>query len=235
MLNLNSYRNPKHVTGLIKDRPMLICAMPIRELKPINLQNGCEAVELRLDYMGNRLEYALTALSDFIRDLLSKVNVIVTVREPSEGGVNVIDPRLKVKALNVAVESGALIDVEVDFLKTHRELVNVANRAVLSRHILTKVSDVKSLISDDYALANEVNALTYKVASINDSDLPALINLLINEGKTPVAIIPMSPRHRAVAIMLGTALMYCAADGGTAPGQLSIQACRRIKELARSI
>ena len=211
------------------NRPILVCAVPVRELKPLGALAGCEAVELRLDYMGGELGSNLAGLRGFIEDLLSEFRAIVTVRDPGEGGVSNVDPGLKVKVLSMAAEAGALIDVEVDFIKAHWDLAGFRDRVILSRHILKRVDGIRGIIMSDYSVANSMHAFAYKIATINDGDLPALIELLVNEGETPVAIIPMSPIHRAVSIMLGTALMYCAVDGGTAPGQLSVQDCVRIK------
>ena len=196
----------------------------------LNPPNECEAVELRLDYMGNEIETKLDELSSLIKGLLSRVKVIVTVRDPEEGGVNQVDSLLKLKIINVARENGALVDVEVEFARKHAKYTTSWSGVILSRHIFNRRPDIREVINNDYALANSMNAFTYKIATINSDDLPALVELLVKEGNVPVAIVPMQPIQRAAAIMLGTALMYCSMSDGTAPGQLSIQECVRIKE-----
>ncbi|WP_291764438.1 type I 3-dehydroquinate dehydratase [Caldivirga sp. UBA161] len=219
-----------HNTALSIDRPMLVCAVPVRGIGELNPPSGCEAVELRLDYMGNEVKAKLNELSKLIRELLSRVKVIVTVRDPGEGGVNQVDPSLKLKIINTAHENGALVDIEVEFIRKYADYITSWDRVILSRHIFNRRPGIRELINSDYALANSMNAFTYKVATINDDDLPALVELLVNEKEVPVAVVPMQPIQRAAAIMLGTALMYCSIGDGTAPGQLSIRECVRIKE-----
>lgn len=218
-----------HNPDLGVNRPMLVCAVPIRSIGELNPPSGCEAIELRLDYMGSEVEAKLNELGNLIKGLLNRVKVIVTVRDPEEGGVNQVDPSLKLKIINLAYESGALVDVEVEFVKKYAKYITSWSRVILSRHIFNKRPGIRELINSDYALANSMNAFTYKVATINYDDLPELVELLVKEREVPVAIVPMHPVQRAAAIMLGTALMYCSMGDGTAPGQLSIQECVRIK------
>ncbi|WP_292000212.1 type I 3-dehydroquinate dehydratase [Caldivirga sp.] len=218
-----------HSTVLGIDRPILVCAVPVRSISMVNPPSECEAVELRLDYMGGDLEVKLNEVSDLIKGLLSRVKVIVTVRNPEEGGVNWVDPSLKLKVIRIAHENGALVDVEVEFARKYANSITSWSEVILSRHVLNSRSNIRSTIASDYALASSMKALTYKVATINTDDLPALVELLVKEGEVPVAIVPMQPIQRAAAIMLGTALMYCSIGDGTAPGQLSVEECIRIK------
>ncbi|ABW01514.1 type I 3-dehydroquinate dehydratase [Caldivirga maquilingensis] len=219
-----------HKTALSANRPMLVCAVPVKSIEELNPPSGCEAVELRLDYMGNEIEARLSELSSLIKKLLSRVKVIVTVRDHEEGGVNQVDSSLKLKIINLAHENGALVDIEVEFARRYARYIASWGDVILSRHIFNKRPDIRGIITSDYELANSMNAFTYKVATINGDDLPALVELLVKEREVPVAIVPMQPIQRAAAIMLGTALMYCSTGDGTAPGQLSIQECVRIKE-----
>ncbi len=214
-------------------RPVLVCAVPLRKPSFYYLPTSCEAVELRLDYMEN---LALTQeVKRVIEDYVAHYPTIVTVRERGEGGGRSADPEVKYGILEFSKGVGAIPDVEVDLLTKHPELYgDLAEGSILSRHVFARDVNAHELAVKDLDIAKRFGALIYKVFSANDKDFLNLLSLLgVNDVR--VAVIPRNPAYRAVAMMMGSALMYCSVRGKTGPGQLSIGLCSKVKALMNSL
>ena len=218
---------------LLMSKPVLVCAMPLRKPSFYYLPASCEAVELRLDYMEN---LALTQeVKKVIEDYASHYPTIVTVRERGEGGNRNVNPEVKYGILEFSKSVGAVPDIEVDLLIKHPDMYgDVAEESILSRHVFSKDMNAYELALRDLDVARRFKALVYKVFSINDDDFLNLLRL-IGIGDVHVAVIPRNPAHRAVSIILGSALMYCSVRGKTGPGQLSIGLCNKVKLLKSSL
>ena len=218
---------------LLMRKPVLVCAMPLRKPSFYYLPTSCEAVELRLDYMDN---LTLTQeVRKVIEDYASRYPTIVTIRERGEGGSHDVDPEVKYGILEFSKGVGAVPDIEVDTLIKYPDMYSdIAEGSILSRHVFSKDVNAYDLALKDIDVARRFRALVYKVFSVNDCDFLNLIRLLNTSG-IHVAVIPRNPTHRAVSMIMGSALMYCSVRGRTGPGQLSIGLCSKVKMLRDSL
>ena len=218
---------------LLTNKPVLVCALPLRKPSFYYLPTSCEAVELRLDYIENlSLNQELRSA---IENYVSHYPTIVTVRERDEGGNRSIEPEIKYKVLEFSKGIGALIDLEVSLLTKYSDVYgDLAEGSILSRHVFNKgVNSYESALKD-IEVAKRLRALMYKLFSINDYEFLDLLRLL-GVGGIHVAVIPRNPTYRAVSIMMGSALMYCSTRGKTGPGQLSIGLCNKAKMMRSSL
>ncbi|WP_069807138.1 type I 3-dehydroquinate dehydratase [Vulcanisaeta thermophila] len=216
---------------LLSRKPLLVCAYPVTSLSTPPVPSGCEAVELRLDYLDG-LESRIEGVKEFIRHISSGCPTIVTIREPSEGGAQWVSEDVKWELLSFSKGLGALVDVEAELVMRDPRFRGLASDSIVSRHVFNEGVSVVNYLNGDLRLAREVGALVYKVFTVRDEDYPEMMKLLLMGGDDlNIAVIPMRPRFRAAAMFMGTALMYCSVGQGTAPGQLGIEECVRIKEL----
>ncbi len=220
---------------LLNNPPLIVCAVPITEPKPFKPPDGCEAVELRLDYLRG-LERRVDEVKGLVKVMASQYPVIVTVRDVEEGGVFKVDNHVKLDILEYAKMQGAMVDVEARHVISG-ELANVAGGSIVSRHVYTKATDLEGTALRDIEYALRHGALVYKLFSAFNSDYLTLLKLLMLKDSygLRIAVIPMDPLYRAASMILGTALMYCSVTGQTAPGQLGLDQCIRVKELRRSV
>lgn len=215
------------------NKPVLVCAIPLKKPSFYYLPTSCEAVELRLDYIDN---LGLTQeLKGVIEEYASHYPTIVTVREREEGGSHFVNPEVKYEILEFSKSVGALPDIEVNLLSKYPEMYgDIAEGSILSRHVFSKDVNAYELALRDLDVARRFRALIYKVFSINDDEFLNLLRLL-GIYDVHVAVIPRNPAYRAVSIIMNTALMYCSVRGRTGPGQLSIGLCNKVKLLKGSL
>lgn len=145
------------------------------------------------------------------------LDVIVTVRDPEEGGV--WSPPWRGEAYEMASEAGAVCDVEV---KKFKELP--CDRAILSVHYFRKPpreGEVRKLSQR----ALEAGAWAFKVATVV-TDFPSYF-LLFSESVHPrTAFMPMGEGTEALRLasaLLGSFLNYGSVGEATAPGQVSVR------------
>ncbi|MFB6470153.1 MAG: type I 3-dehydroquinate dehydratase [Vulcanisaeta sp. AZ3] len=218
---------------LLLNKPILVCAMPVRRLTYQYLPASCEAVELRLDYMDD-LEPS-QELKRFIEDYVSHYPTIVTVREYSEGGNRIINPNIKHKVLSVSREVGALVDIEASLLMNNPSMFEeLAENSIVSRHVFKSDINFYELVTKDIELAKRYRAFMYKIFTVNENEILNLLDLM-RKVDINMAVIPRNPIHRVISIMMGTPIMYCSVKGKTGPGQLNIGTCSKIKLLRRSL
>ncbi|MCG2879691.1 MAG: type I 3-dehydroquinate dehydratase [Vulcanisaeta sp.] len=220
-------------SGLLLNKPVLICAIPVRRLRFQYLPASCEAVELRLDYLDDLRPSP--ELRGFIEDYASHYPTIVTVREYNEGGNRVIDPSIKYEVLELGRGVGALVDVEASLLaKSPETYGKLVEGSIVSRHVFSKEVNSYELALRDLELARRYGALIYKIFTVRDDDFVNLLSLVGKAG-IHVAVIPSNPVYRAVSMMMGSSLMYCSVRQRTGPGQLNIGVCSKIKMFKRSL
>jgi len=218
---------------LLLNKPVLVCAIPVRRLTFQYLPASCEAVELRLDYLDD-MELSPT-LRRFIEDYVSHYPTIVTVRERDEGGNRPVDPDIKYNILELSKDVGSLIDIEASLLAKDPDTYgDLAEGSIVSRHVFNKGVNSYELALNDIELAKRYGALVYKIFTVNDDDIMDLLNLMSKVG-IHMAVIPRNPIYRATSMIMGSSLTYCSVKGKTGPGQLNIGMCSKVKLLRRSL
>lgn len=191
-------------------RPLIVASLPVYSEKDIERVSeiNSDLVELRLDYS--------TTLPNAEKIIKYKDKVIVTIRDPKEGGVNKIDGEEKARYLNVLYEKGVLYDVEASFLEKHS--VPYKNKIVSVHYFneLPSFSEVDKIISK-----YEDDAYTVKIAVIAKEGYKKLLADLLFSHKN-VTVLPMAtnPLERIAFGILGSKLIYTYVDKPTAPGQM---------------
>ncbi len=232
---------------LASSRSFLIaCSIPVRDLeKSLDLADkaiasGADMVEFRVDY------YPAEKPEDYIECVLTIVRQfsqpkIVTLREVSEGGANEIPPRVKITALKLLRNIDyTYIDIELDFLTKYRSELELDKYSgvIVSRHYFYERPSLSSLIQ----LYNSVREIPYidifKVAVLVSSqrDLETLLSFLCSYGEKArpyLAVLPMSGarRFRVIPLLLSSKLTYCSIAEETAPGQIPLEHCVKLREL----
>lgn len=199
-------------------RPLVVAALPIytdRDLEKIVNINS-DLVELRLDYSSN--------LPDV--ELLTKYKdkIIVTIRDPREGGVNRIDEGRKAEYLRVLYEKDILFDVEAAFVERYD--IPYKNK-IVSVHYFNELPDFKEV--DKVVSKYEDEAYTVKIAVMAKGSYKKLLADILFSHKN-VTVLPMGsdPLERIAFGILGSKLIYTYVDKPTAPGQMKYTRAMKI-------
>ena len=188
---------------------------------------GADAVELRLDY------WLETSLPPFER-IASRakemgLEVIVTVRNPAEGGEWV--PPWREEAYRRANELGLICDVEAKIMKRMP-----CNRTIASVHYFNYFP-----APGDIRVLSEMvkDAWAFKLAVlIKPNEFPEFLKRvqeIIHERK---AFMPMgkdTERLRLACAAMGSFLNYGSLGESTAPGQVPLKALVRVLEVSRNL
>ncbi len=185
---------------------------------------GADLVELRLDYWKGDLP----EFSRYVKLARTYgMDVIVTVRDPSEGGVRAVE--WKGEALKIAKELNCWCDVEARLYSRPP-----CGKAIASIHFFKKISpeDLESLrkLSKD-----KLNFAIFKVAAYVSS-LNELLELRDSVNHPRRAFMPMgesTEKLRLATPLLGSYLTYGSVDRATAPGQVPLELVVKAVELAR--
>lgn len=185
---------------------------------------GCDLVELRLDYLRDGHEEVIKRHAG--------LPAIITIRDPGEGGVNPVSPMIKERLLELALDLGLMIDAELSFLRNHPL---GPHGVIASRHVFKGRLSWR-LAWGDYGLVKSMGYPIYKVASADSRDVPTMARLLANAVDVRVAAMIMGSKSaRAALAMLGSAILYCSVGESTADGQLTIEECRDLLGLIRAL
>jgi 3-dehydroquinate dehydratase/shikimate dehydrogenase len=204
------------------------------------LSAGASMVELRTDYLDYLSSGSVASLVARVRDLYpTGLPVIVTCRDPREGGARPWPQELRLEVLLAALEAGAdFIDFEyASFLhaKNQREIEAVlANRPgarlILSAHDFTgRFADIRALYREmRQACPAAIPKLVYTARHINDCF--AAFDLL-HETRGERIVLCMGESgliSRILAGKLGGFVTFASLDEhtATAPGQLTAAALR---------
>lgn len=200
------------------DAPLIVCPVPVRSPSdPVEAVDGCDLMELRLDYMRSGHLDAIMGSRG--------IPAVITIRDPSEGGVHPLGEGEKAALLERALGLGFMVDAEMEFLSRHPL---GPGGVIASRHVLGHRRASWRLLSGDYARASSLGYPIYKVAA-GEGDAPLLSRLLLaaagRGGARVAAMVLGSKAARAALAMLGSALLYCSVGEPTAAGQLSLGEC----------
>jgi len=229
---------------------LIACSIPVRDVARSleeadrALEQGADLVEFRIDY------YAAPRAEDYymcVEEILKSFSKpkIITVREVSEGGVNEVPSDVKLEILKrLSRLDNTFVDIELDFVSKYREHIALSDYAgvIVSRHYFydkPSLSDLVYLYSKAKALGN---VDVFKVASmvLSSRDLLPLLQFLCEYAADTVpyvAVLPMGNirRFRVLPLLLFSKLTYCTLSEATAPGQIPLDVCVKLRELIEKI
>ncbi len=203
---------------------------------------GAEMLELRTDYLDRPDKDSVAALIAAAKGSIpASMPVIVTCRDPGEGGVGNRPEALRIEVLLAAIEAGAdYIDVEyANFLQPQiGQKIRSAlagrprSRLILSGHDFRgKLADIRQLCRDmQQAFPDAIVKLVYTANHINDC-FDAFD--LLHETKGDVIALCMGQPgliSRVLARKLGSFVTFASLDeqAATAPGQLTVGTLKRL-------
>ena len=208
---------------------------------------GADILEWRADYVSGLTPEDVAPAVNRLMDLCGdRVPLIVTCRDPAEGGQNSYDRDQRTAILCGAVAAGAdLIDCELENYRAAevRQAIQTAlthrpnARLILSSHDFSgPMSDLKGRYGETVAACDTaIPKLVYTAHHINDCF--AAFDLL-HEADRDTVVLAMGAAGvvtRILAKKLGAFMTFVSldAESETAPGQLSIDACRRCYRLSQ--
>ncbi|UXD21435.1 3-dehydroquinate dehydratase [Ignicoccus pacificus DSM 13166] len=176
---------------------------------------GADIVEFRLDYWQGDLP-DFEPLVELAKTY--GLSVLITVRDPSEGGRKV---PWKEEALKIANELGCLCDVEARLYNTLP-----CKKTILSVHYFDMIKDRDYEEIKELSLkARNLGAYVFKVAAVL-RDLNSLLKLRDSILHPRKAFMPMgrgTERLRLLTPLLGSMFIYGSLGDSTAPGQVPLE------------
>ena len=198
----------------------LVIALPVRSLEDVKLVPTLDSdlVELRLDYLKKPEDFDPSLIEDI------KDRVIITVRDPSEGGVKEVDEDWKASLYKKLHDMGVLYDVEARFLRKRKDVPFEGK--IVSAHFFDRVPSIKEV---EEIFKGFEEAWIKKLAVTAREGYK---ELLAHFARKSFAIMPIGsdPIERIAFATLGSELIYASLDKGleTAPGQMSY---KKVKEI----
>jgi 3-dehydroquinate dehydratase-1 len=209
--------------GSMARKPYVVASVPVKNLDDLKTALSVEDadfVELRLDYYENPAEISYESLAG--------KRLIMTLREPSEGGFRGFDAEAKKRLLRLWRDLGFVYDVELRFVE--RWGADYDN-AIVSIHLFDEVPPLSSIVS---AVAKYLDrAFAVKVAVKPFKGYKAFLASLLELGDN-VAVMPMGVEEaeRIAFALLGSKLVYGYVTQPTAPGQPHY---RKLVEVLRKV
>ncbi len=195
----------------------------MEDLKKIG-QCKTDLVELRLDYLESVDSFRFCDIEDF------KARLILTIRDPDEGGVNQFGDGQKLDFITEAVKKGFLVDVEGFFAEKHG--LDCTGQ-IVSRHYLESTPDYSDMVEfvEQYEGIAGISKLAVKEGRDSRVDL---IRLLGKHKNLAVMEVDGESSSRLLFSALGSKLLYCHAGEKTSPGQLECEEAVEILEMMKS-
>jgi 3-dehydroquinate dehydratase/shikimate dehydrogenase len=200
-------------------------------------QGRAQAVELRLDYLGDPSERE--KLLQWLSRQRRLPVVIATCRTRPNGGRFAGNARAELAVLAQAVRVGCLwCDVDV---RTAKQLKPAdLRRALAPARVLVSAHDFRSVPGRLEAWVTQLercggHAIKIAAACHNLADARRLFALA--HGRRNLVVVPMGEQvlaARILALREGSALTYASVAEATGPGQLSLDALRRVYRLGAS-
>ncbi|MGC8636095.1 MAG: type I 3-dehydroquinate dehydratase [Thermoprotei archaeon] len=198
-------------------RPKVVISVPVRDPSQLVGLSALEdrradLVELRLDYLRSPSQLNDSLLQDL---LAHRDRVLVTVRDPREGGKLSVDDELKSSFLKAAKDMGFSYDVELSFLKRRED---VPPGRVVSKHCLGELPSIADL-REEFGPFNE--SIRKLAVTPVGSYRSLLLSFLEEFPGSAVMSLGGDWRERIALSLLGSSLLYVHAGEPTAPGQVS--------------
>lgn len=164
-------------------------------------------VEFRLDYSS---EPVLPAISDD--------KVIITVRDPKEGGQYDISPEKKLELYRKAEDMGLTVDAEYAFVKEHP--LDISD-IILSKHL--KHTPTVEIVERevDEMLSQGPKWVKYITTAGSYEVAMSTLGILGRKNIIHFSMGRYGSFTRLLAPLLGSPLVYVSLEESTAPGQLS--------------
>ena len=191
----------------------------------------CDYIEFRIDALLDHEELLQERLSNCSRPIL------ITVRDPAEGGVDGLDCDRRNTLMLAYLEHASVIDIEIRNLNALQSVVQAArNRQV---DILASYHDFDGTppsgqLHEASQLGRELgaDALKFALTTKDSADLHTLLSLQETESQHgPITVMGMGPigmSSRVVAAQAGALLTYTYLKEANAPGQWSTTSMHRL-------
>jgi 3-dehydroquinate dehydratase-1 len=190
----------------------------------------CDVVEFRVDACPQAAADVRAAVA------AAPVPVLLTVRDPREGGLNALGLTPRRVLLQSLVDDFQLVDIEIANLGLYRDVVQQAKEngtlVVGSFHDFKGQPDA-AVLSDLIAEAQSLGADIVKCAVTPKSvaDVAALASFLEAGPSSPLSLMGMGPLGRVSRLLLGqlgSVLNYGYLDTATVPGQWAAAELKRL-------
>ena len=187
--------------------------------------------ELRLDYLCGRLDQVERKVSI----LSAKGRIIITARDPREGGANNLSLQQRHNLLRHFLPHAKYVDVELRLARAFRELLARARkqnaRVILSFHDFKSTPSPRSLRAKA-ALAKAHGANIFKVATRTETpaELARLVDFVMNKDSdlavSAMGIGQLGAISRLLLASGGSVLNYASLHKSRVKGQLPIDLLR---------
>jgi 3-dehydroquinate dehydratase-1 len=201
----------------------------------IAMRQPPELFELRLDYLCGMADRLEREMSIFSRRRGGRGPIIITARDPREGGANNLSLSERTELLLRFLPYAKYIDVELRSARAFKSLLARARkqnvRRILSFHNLKSTPSPRSLRAKA-ALAKALGADIFKVAVRTDdpAGLARLVDFLLNKDVdltvSAMGIGKLGAISRLLLARGGSALNYASLRRSRIEGQLSIDLLR---------
>jgi len=210
-----------------------VIATPFALARARRLRNPPDFFELRLDALANSLGEVAANIPHL------RAPIILTARHPKEGGLGSLTSRKREALLRRFLDSAALVDVELRFVRQMAGLVLELRRRqiglLLSSHDFHTTPDVRELHRLTRQAAMFRPAI-FKLATHTDwqAQLDRLATYLSEKNRYPFPIAVMGmgrlgfPSRRQFD-RIGSALTYASLDTAKVEGQPSLDQLRRAR------
>jgi len=184
--------------------------------------SSCDLIELRLDALG-----AETDVTDFCLRHHGKIPLLMTARDPKEGGLGTLTHQERITLLETTLPYASAIDIEIANYEIFQDLITQAQKdniaLVSSSHDFKSFDHVTTI--EKIAKAQDAGAQVAKAAvTLQDAvDLTLFESLAADLSGTRFSLMGMGfygPASRILAAQHGSILNYgYLGDEPTAPGQ----------------
>ncbi len=214
-------------------RLVAVIATPFALARALRLRSPPDFFELRLDALVNSLGEVAANIPHL------RAPIILTARHPKEGGLGSLTSRKREALLRRFLDSAALVDVELRFVRQMAELVLELRRRqiglLLSCHDFHTTPGVRELHRLTRQAAMFRPAI-FKLATHTDrpAQLDRLATYLSGKNRYPFPIAVMGlgrlgfPSRRQFD-RIGSALTYASLDTAKVEGQPSLDQLRRAR------
>ena len=190
-------------------------------------EKGVNFFEIRIDYLKNP---SVKLINSLFKNL--DVSTIVTNRISSEGGLFKGSEKERINLLIEASKYSDYTDIELNTSEKYRaDVINSANKSIISFHDFEKTPSIDFLLNvvKQELELGDIAKFAVMPNSMNDT---VTVMEVLREYPNTVAISmgDFGKYTRIMAPIFGAPFTFASYDDGTAPGQLSFEVTKYIKE-----